>query len=370
VNVQLNGRNAGTTLIYATDGGGTGYAPDTAVVQVQANIHFNTSSWSLNAGDQVSAQVQLSDPSPAGGTYVTYTYGTAGKAQVSPDPAFIPAGQLSANVIITALGSTNGNTTITPVATGVNGAASTLYVSAPVLTISAGATARLGVGQFENGWYVYTPQTSNLSIPLTFTSTNTSVATVSPATGAIPAASYYQYFQVNGVSQGTAMIIVSAAGWTPDTLLMTISTPHVGICCGPTLNTTSPQQTLTIYAEDSTTTSHYRTSALATTITSSDTTVIRIVDKTPTIAAGQYYANGIRYQPGGAGGTAYVKVTAGGHTADSMLVTVVGPKLQLPSSARNSSSAGAAPTSSERASRTTTSTSRHRTTSSIRSRSR
>ena len=301
-NVTLNGRNAGTTLVYATDGGGTGYAGDTAVVQVQANIRFSTSGWSLNGGDQVAAQVLLSDPSPAGGTYVTYTYGTAGRAQVSPDPAFIPAGQLASNVVITALGSTNGSTTITPVATGVNGTASTMYVSAPVLTISAGASGQLGAGQYEPNWYVYAPQYTSVSVPLTFTSTDTNVVRVAPATGAIPGGSYYQYFTVSGVAVGFAKVIVSANGWTPDTLAMTISSPRLGVSGTTNLITTSPTASLTVYAEDASGNAHYRTSSLALTISSSDTSVVKIVDPTASIPAGQYYASGVRYQPGGLGG--------------------------------------------------------------------
>lgn len=329
VNVTLNGRNAGTTQIYATDGGGGGFSGDTAAVAVQANMRIAQTSWSLNATDQVASQVLLSDPSPAGGTFVTFTYGTAGRAQVSPDPAFIPQGQLASNIVITALGLTSGSTTITPVATGVNGTASTLNISAPVLTISAGASARLGTGQFENGWYVYAPQNLQSALPLTYTSTDTSKVTVAPLAGSIPAGTYYQYFTVSGKAPGTASVIVSSPGWKPDTLLMTITSPRTTMSGTTSLNTTSPVTSLTVYATDSLGTGHYRTSSLALTISSSDTSVIQIIDKTPSIAAGLYYANGIRYQPGGAGGTAYVKVVAGGHTPDSMLVTVVGPKLQF-----------------------------------------
>ncbi|MHB1097554.1 MAG: beta strand repeat-containing protein [Gemmatimonadaceae bacterium] len=329
-NATLNGRNAGTTQIYATDGGGAGYAGDTAAVAVQANIRMAQTGWYLNATDQVASQVLLSDPSPAGGTYVTFNYGTAGFAQVSPDPAFIPAGQLASNVVITALGSISGNTTITPVATGVNGAASTLYVYAPVLTISAGTSGRLGAGQFENGWYVYTPQTTSLAVPLTFTSTDTSVVTVAGEGGPdIPSGSYYRYFRVSGKAPGTALVIISATGWKPDTLAMTVTSPRTGICCTTTLNTTSPTQYLTVYARDSVGSNHYRTSSLALTISSSDTSVIRVLDPTPVIAAGAYYTNSIRYQPGGAGGTAWLKVVAGGHFPDSVLITVVGPKLEF-----------------------------------------
>ena len=329
VNVTLNGRNAGTTQIYATDGSSTGFSGDTAAVAVQANMRLAQANWYLNATDQVASQVLLSDPSPAGGTFVTFSYGTAGRAQVSPDPAFIPQGQLASNIVITALGLTNGSTTITPVATGVNGTASTLNVYAPVLTISAGASARLGTGQFENGWYVYTPQYTTLAIPLTYTSTNPSVVTVSPATGAIPGGSNYQYFTVSGISAGSASVIISAAGWRPDTLLMTITSPRTTISASTSLVTTSPIASATVYATDSLGSGHYRTSSLALTISSSDTNVIKIIDRNPSIPAGQYYASGIRYQPGGLGGTAYIKVVAGGHAPDSILVTVVGPKLQF-----------------------------------------
>ncbi len=336
-NATLNGRNAGTTQIYAIDGGGAGYAGDTAAVAVQANIRMAQTGWSLNATDQVASQVLLSDPSPAGGTYVTFTYGTSGRAQVSPDPAFIPAGQLASNVVITALGSTTGNTTITPAATGVNGAASTLYVYAPVLSISAGAAGRLGAGQYQSGWYVSTPQTTNVAVPLTFTSTDTNVVTVAGDGGAeIPAGSYYRYFKVSAKAPGTALVIISATGWKPDTLTMTVTSPRTTISGGTTLETTSPISYVTAYATDSLRTAHNRTSALALTISSSDTSVIRIIDKTPVIAAGASYVGSIRYQPGGQAGTAWIKVVAGGHTPDSVLVTVVGPKLEFSwSSTRN-----------------------------------
>ncbi|MBW7933685.1 MAG: Ig-like domain-containing protein [Gemmatimonadaceae bacterium] len=329
-NVTLNGRNAGTTVIYATDGSGTGYTGDTAAVAVQANIRMAQTNWYLNATDQVASQVLLSDPSPAGGTYVTFNYGTAGRAQVSPDPAFIPAGQLASNVVITALGSTTGSTTITPVATGVNGTSSTLQVYAPVLTISAGATGRLGNGQFESGWYVYTPQNTNVSIPLSFTSTDTNIVTVAPnGSPDIPAGSYYRYFTVSGRAVGTAKVIIAATGWTPDTLTMTVTSPTISVCCSATRTTTEPTRYITVYARDSVGTSHYRTSALQLTVSSSDTTVVRIIDKNPVIAAGAYYNGNIAYAMGGQGGTAWIKVVAGGHPADSVLITVLGPKLEF-----------------------------------------
>jgi hypothetical protein len=326
-NVTLNGRNAGTTQIYALETSGNGYKGDTAGVAVQANMAFNTGGWSLNATDQVNAQVLLSDPSPAGGTFVTFTYGTAGRAQISPEPAFIPAGQLASNIVITAMGSTNGSTTITPVATGVNGSPSTLNVYAPNLTFSA-TNVMVGAGQFIPDHYVYSQVTTNFAIPITFTSSDTSVATVTPS-GTIPGGSYYVYFTMTGKAPGTARIIASAAGWRPDTIFMTVTSPRLSVTGQTSFNTTSPQTTMTVYAVDSVDNAHYRTSSLAISVSSSDTSVMKVIDQSSSIPAGQYYVNTVRYQPGGAGGTAWIKVTAGGHVADSMLVTVVGPKLQF-----------------------------------------
>jgi hypothetical protein len=328
-NVTLNGRNAGTTELYALESTGNGFKGDTATVAVQANIHFNTSSWSLNATDQVAAQVLLSDPSPAGGTYVTFSYGTAGRAQVSPDPAFIPAGQLASNVVITALGSTNGSTTITPVATGVNGTAATMNVYAPTLTFNV-VNDMVGAGQYMPDRYVQTQVNTNFAVPITFTSSDTNIVTVTPSS-TIPGGSYYSYFTMFGKAPGTAMVIVTATagGWRPDTIFMKVTTPRVVVTGQTSFNTTSPQTTMTIYATDSIGNAHYRNSSLALSVSSSDTSVIKIVDTSPSIGAGAYYVNTVRYQPGGSGGTAWVKVTAGGHRPDSMLVTVVGPKLQF-----------------------------------------
>ena len=62
-------------------------------------------------------------------------------------------------------------------------------------------------------------------------------------------------------------------------------------------------------------------------VSSSDTTVLKVLDSVVTIAPGIYYNNAGRVIPGGAGGTAYLKVSAGGATSDSALFTVAGPKI-------------------------------------------
>ena len=324
INATLNGRNAGTTRIFAVDGSTTGYAGDTAVLAVQANLRMTTSGYSLSATDQIITQVLLSDPSPAGGTYVTFIYGTPGRASVSPDPAFIPQGQLAADVVIT--GVSAGNTTLTPTASGVTGQTANISVGAAVLNIAQN-TILLGQGQYETNTYVAVPNYLNSPLNITLTSTDSTIATVPPTT-TIPAGNYVSYFTTNASGKGTARIISSAAGWKPDTMVVIATTPRLRLCCTTTMNTTSGSQAVTVYSADSTYNTHPRISSLTVRMSSSDNTVLKVIDTLFTIAAGSSY-NQPSIAPGGAGGTAWLKVTAGGHTPDSVKVTVNAPALQF-----------------------------------------
>lgn len=326
VNATLNGRNAGTTVITATDSSGLGYAPTSAVLAVTATMRLASGGYAINATDVATTQVLLSDPSPAGGTYVSFSYTTPGIAAVSPDPAFIPPGQLAADIQIRGLAA--GSTNITPTAIGVNGTASSFTAYAPILTPSQ-SSVRLGAGQYDPNTYVYTPAYTDTPIPVTLASTDTTVVVVPPAV-TIPQNSNYAYFTISGGNPGTATVSVASPGWTAaHTVPVTVTSPYVGISGGGTLNTTSPQTNVYVYAEDSTRTSHYRTSSLVVRLSSSDTTVMKVLDTVVTIANGQYYSGAGRIIPAGLGGTAYIVATASGHQGDSTLYTVVGPKLQF-----------------------------------------
>src|ERR1019366_7319824 len=140
--------------------------------------------------------------------------------------------------------------------------------------------------------------------------------------------SYYVYNTITAKAPGVATISVSSPGWScANQVSVRVTTPHVAICCSQNLQTTSPQQSFYVSAEDSTLAQHNRTSSLVVHVSSSDTTVMKVIDTVGTIAPGLYYWNAGHVIPGGAGGTAYIKVTAGGHTSDSTLYTVAGPKL-------------------------------------------
>lgn len=325
-NATLSGRAAGITRIFATDGGGGGgYAGDTASLSVQASARFTSTSYSLVATNETSTQVLLTDPAPVGGTYITYTYGTPDRVSVSPDPAFIPQGQLAANVVITALA--GGNSTVTPVATGVTGQASTVNTYPATLDV-AGTLYRMGAGQYVTNLYVQVP--TNLASPLavTLASTDTNVVTVVPGV-VIAAGIYYVYFDVAGKIPGSVYVRATAPGFSADSVLVQVTTPRVTVCCGSTRTTTSPLTSFTVYARDSVNSIHLRSAPLVVTLSSSDTSIVKLSATTMTILAGQSSASTVSYLPGGEIGLAWIRVSAPGHGTDSVPITVNGPKLSL-----------------------------------------
>ncbi len=326
-NATLNGRSAGITQIIATDGGGGGaYAGDSAQLRVQASVRFSSTNYSLVATNEVATQILLTDPSPAGGTYVTYGYSIEGRVAISPDPAFIPVGQLSANVVIEALAG-GGAVTVTPSATGVSGQSSTVTTYAATLD-AAGSLYRLGAGQHRSDAYVQTQSTITQSLPVTLTSSDSNVVSV-PAGIVIPGGSYYAYYQAIGKTPGSAYIRATAPGFTSDSVLFVVTTPHAGICCSTGRTTTSPASNFTVYSRDSIGNNYQRVTPLVVSLSTSDTSVVRLLATTAVIAANASSSSTPSFEPAGEIGSAWIRSTAPGHRPDSMLVTVSGPKLSF-----------------------------------------
>lgn len=327
-NATLNGKSAGLTTISALDGSANPvYAGDTALLAVQANVRFSTTSYSIVANQQVSTQILLSDPAPPGGSYIAYQYGTPDRVEISPDPAFIPTGQLAANVVITALA--GGGTTVTPVTTGATGQTATITTYPAKLDLS-GSLYQLGHGQQRSDIYVQAQSSLQVAQLVTLESSDTSIVQV-PATVTIPAGTYYIYFgmQAGGSNRGTAYIRASAPGWIPDSVPVNVSTPKVGVCCNANLQTTSAAQSFTVYSRDSLNNTFARIAPLVVTLESSDTSIIKLSQSSTTILAGNSSRGSLGYAPNGGVGTAYIRVSAPGHGMDSIAVSVVGPKLSF-----------------------------------------
>lgn len=326
-NATLNGRSAGLTQIIATDGGGGGaYAGDSAQLRVQASVRFSNTNYSLVATNEVATQILLTDPAPAGGVYVTYAYSIEGRVAISPDPVFIPQGQLSANVVIEALAG-GGAVTVTPSATGVSGQASTVTTYAAALDAS-GSLYRLGAGQQRSDAYVQVPTYLTQAVGVTLTSGDSNVVSV-PSGVVIPSGGYYVYYPTVGKAPGSAYIYVTAPGFTNDSVLFVVTTPRVGICCSTSRTTTSPAANVSVYSRDSTGASYARVAPLVVSLSTSDTSVVRLLSTSATIQANQSSSSSATYEPAGEIGTAWIRSSAPGHTPDSALITVSGPKLSF-----------------------------------------
>ncbi len=323
-NVTISSRNAGFTYVYASDSANVIANNDTAAVAILSTAKFTTTGYSLNANDSYPTQVLLTDPAPQGGSYVAMTYGTPGKAQVSPDPVYIPQGQLAGDVVIQGLAA--GSTTITPSSPGVAGTASTTTVYAAQL-FNQLTTYRLGAGQYQPSLTYISVNTYLYGGALTIAMTS-SDSTIAKTDNPVVIANgqYYQYFSAYGFQPGTVKILSTAPGWAPDSGTIIVTSPRLRNVSGsPVLQTTSPVTNMSVYTTDSLLTAHYRINPLVVRAASSDPSIVKVLDTLITIAAGQLQAT-TRIQAI-AGGTAYIKYTAGGHLPDSALVTVQPPKL-------------------------------------------
>lgn len=327
-NVTVSTDSAGEATVVATDAQGA-YAADTAVIDVQANVRLSIGSFSLNATDQKPAQVLLSDPAPAGGVYVSFEYSAPNVALVSPDPAFIPGGQLAADVTIQGTGA--GKTYVKPSAAGVRGDSIQVTVQPANLTIYYGSQI-IGAGQYEQSYdFVQLPATTNAPVTIALTSSDTSVLQVQPATLTIPAGGSYAYYSVYGLKPGVATVTAAAPGWTSSTSRETVTTPAISLCCGTTINTTSPAVTYYVYVQDSTRNSHERINDLVVNVRSTNPSIVQVLDTTVVVKAGSYDVP-VRFQPvaGSSGGSVWIVPSAGGHiTTDSLQVTVQAPQLAI-----------------------------------------
>lgn len=164
----------------------------------------------------------------------------------------------------------------------------------------------------------YTPETD---VTVNLSSDNPGVLQVTPSV-VIPASSYYAYFDVTGVSLGTATISATspdAKAATP--VLVRVSKPKL-ILSVPTSVTAGTNYSVTVLTGDSLGTYREVTSPLTVSLGSSLPAKV-VFDSTPIqVDSGLYYANsGVRFD---SAGTYLVIASAPGYTSDTVTVSVGG----------------------------------------------
>ena len=332
--IVIQGLAAGRVTLIASDSSGLGFLPDTMVVTVVSTIEFRDigtfyqrPNFYVNQNETYKAQVFLSDPAPAGGLGVTFVSKT-GDAAVTPAPAIIPAGQLSADVVLTGLAP--GRDSIVPTSGGFVGRFSYVDVAANnlAITLPYPYTGVLGVGQ---SFQPYVSITYGMDHPLFVSaSLGSGIGTVKTS-DTIPTNNTFAYTPVTAVALGATQLTVSAAGWNPASVGVTFSTPRLQASGTTSVIAGNPGRgSWTAYTEDSLATGHPVVGPLLVTATARDTNVVALDSAQGTVPAGQSavsISNSLRAQPTAGGDSTWIVLTAPGYLPDSFLVRVTRPAL-------------------------------------------
>lgn len=218
-----------------------------------------------------------------------------------------------------------GTTMIVASAPGFQPDTAWIAVSAPALdmdgssTLVPGQTGYVYAYLADSGVSWYGEATGPLT--LTFTSLDPVRVTVDPGTVVLAEGEGYAYATITGQSAGTARIVVSAPGYRPDTLEVTVTAPRLSFI--------NFSRTLGLQQR-----SHYQSSVqrpytptnpmLAVTLTNLDPGIVSVPSQL-TIPSGQtgasFTVTSLAY------GTARIVATADGYDPDTMLVTVTRPRI-------------------------------------------
>lgn len=367
--VRLHGLAAGSATILAADSL-TGYGTATVVAAAMPGAALDPLDLGMNATDEIPVRVRLTHPAPAGGMALHVAVEPADVVSVSPVPVVIPAGHLSADIVVR--GERAGEATLTPMAAGVRGMPARIAVADAVLafttaladsgchqcetyptaadatatepltdpgqelrtgeallpsdgSIVLGAGQYLAEGQYESrylgGLAVVVPRVMHRSLTLAIgTSDPTVVRTDESIT--IGAGWSSARLGLGGLRVGEVMLFASAPGWTQARQRVVVSTPRLGICCAAERFVGDEDQ-LSVYVTDSLGQEHPRIASLVTRVTTSDPSVVMVLDTAPVIAPNASSNWSVRIVAKAAG-SAWVKVRAGGHIADSIEVRVSG----------------------------------------------
>ncbi|HYR32295.1 MAG TPA: Ig-like domain-containing protein, partial [Gemmatimonadales bacterium] len=337
--VTLNGLAAtinGPDTIIAQDTLGI-YAPATLVVSVISTVSFaqigqfsRAQDFYVNQNETYTAQVLLSDPAPPGGLGITFVYGKPGMSSVTPSPAIVPAGQLTAQVVLKGLAA--GTDSVIPSAGGFVGKFSYVHVAPDSLHFSAQYPSNgvVGLRQSVPSSYVYFTYSMDHNLPLVVATATGHVTT--PAADTIKTSQTYAYIPVTGVGLGVDTVTLSASGWIATRSAYVVTTPHAGAAGLTSLIAGQPSLGYWYaYAEDSLKYQHPVVDTVTFTAVSRDTNVIVMDSGVVRMLPGSSSANknGFHAKATAGGDSAWVVVSAPGYTPDSFLVHVTKPTLGI-----------------------------------------
>ena len=337
----IYGERAGRVVLTATDASGQGYSSKQMIVGVVSTITFREIAnpsvqqpyFYLNQNQTHKAQVWLSDPAPASGLGITFVY-KLGTAAVAPSPAFIPGGQLSADVTLQGLspGPSGQPDSVVPTSGGYIGKFSSVYVASDSLRLTQAypSTGLLGVGQ---SMQPYAQITYAMDHPLILSAALSAPIGTVQGVDTIATNGTTSYVTIAATATGADTLSVSASGWVSAKLPFVFTTPQLVASGQASIIAGAPTDGYwSVSTADSLRYGHPVTASDPVTITSRNTAAI-VVD-TPTTASvpvNQVSVSryGLRALPGAGGTSAWIVATAPGYRPDSFLVSVALPALTL-----------------------------------------
>ncbi len=334
--VLICGLKAGRVLMEARDSANV-YQPDTMVVTVVSTIEFREiGSFSqqqyfyANQNETYRAQVFLSDPAPAGGLGVTFVFGKPGTSAISPAPAIVPAGQLSADVTIHGLAP--GTDSVIPTSGGFVGKFSRVYVAPNNLQLQRPYpyTGTLGVGQTFDPYVAITYAMDHILVANA--SLSSGIGTVqTPDT--IRKGTTSRTFTVTATAPGKTALTVAAGGWVSATDTLIFTTPQLEASGQTSLIAGDPTRGYySAAAADSLGWQHQVKDTLVVTAVSRSPGVVAVDSATLKIrpgASSDTRYNTLRALPSAGGDSAWIVLSAPGYRPDSFIVRVTKPTMSV-----------------------------------------
>lgn len=216
VTTTISGVNAGTATVIATAPGYTGASKQVVVTSATTppvlTMGLSPANLSITGLITQNLTLTLSGPASAGGLAVTFKSSNGSIASV-PSTLTIPANTNSIAVPVTALAT--GSTVVTASTAGLQDATATVTVSpVSVGTLTMPGSWSVSPGQSNTLQATLNPAAPASGVTLTFASSDTSKATVTPTTVAVGGGGTSVNVQITGVAAGTANISVSGSGYT------------------------------------------------------------------------------------------------------------------------------------------------------------
>jgi plastocyanin len=336
------GLRAGRAVLTASDASG-GYASRAMIVGVVSTISFREIAspccqqqyFYLNQNETHKAQVWLSDPAPPGAPLgITFISGK-GLAAVTPSPAIIPAGQLSADIIFQGLkpGVAGQPDSVVPSQGSYVGKFSYVYVAPDSLRLSLPSPYNgvLGVGQT---FQPYVSFTYGMDHPLGTTAALSPMIGTVQSPDTIPTNTNFRYFQVGATALGTTTLTVGATGWVGVSVPLTFSTPYLGASGTFSMVAGDPNKGYwSATAEDSLRYGHAVTDTLVVTAVSRNPNAVVVDSPTVKVLPGNAAAtsyNSLRALATAGGDSSRIVITAPApYKSDSFMVHVTKPVLSL-----------------------------------------